>query len=151
MRGLRTPLGIVGAVMLVLGSAVVAAAPASAAACKESPDRPVCVADLQLDKKIALQPDGSLVVTAGLECDPGWESSDLTVTVTQGQTQGDGLLLTSVPCDGSFHAVQLAVAPGVGSFQKGNAEMNGQFLVFNLASGDPSAAHAETKGQIRSA
>jgi hypothetical protein len=151
MRGLRTPLGIVGAVMLVLGSAVVAAAPASAAACKESPDRPVCVADLQLDKKIALQPDGSLVVTAGLECDPGWESSDLTVTVTQGQTQGDGLLLTSVPCDGSFHAVQLAVAPGVGSFQKGNAQMNGQFLVFNLASGDPSAAHAQTKGQIRSA
>jgi hypothetical protein len=137
--------------MLVLGSAVVAAAPASAAACKESPDRPVCVADLQLDKKIALQPDGSLVVTARLECDPGWESSDLTVTVTQGQTQGDGLLLTSVPCDGSFHAVQLAVAPGVGSFQKGNAQMNGQFLVFNLASGDPSAAHAQTKGQVRSA
>ena len=151
MRGLRAPLGILGTVMLVLGSVVVAAAPAGAAACKESPDRPVCVADLQLDKKIALQPGGAVVVTARLECDPGWESSDLTVTVTQGQSQGDGLLLTSVPCDGSYHAVQVAVAPGVGSFQTGKAEMNGQFLVFNLDTGDPSAAHAQTNGQVKSA
>jgi hypothetical protein len=151
MRGLRALLGIVGAVMFVLGSVVVTAAPAGAAACKESPDRPVCVADLQLDKKIALQADGSMVVMARLECDPGWRSSDLTVTVTQGQSQGDGLLLTSVPCDGSFYAAQLAVAPGVGSFQKGKAKMNGQFLVFNLDSGDPSAAHAQTNGQVRSA
>jgi hypothetical protein len=136
--------------MLMLGSAVVLAAPAGAAACKESPDRPGCVADLQLDKEIALQPDGSVVVTARLECDPGRESSDLTVTVTEGQSQGDGLLLTSVPYDGSFHAVQLAVAAGVAAFQKGKAQMNGQYLVFNLDSGDPSAGHAQTNGQVKS-
>jgi len=151
MRGLRTPAGIIWAGSLVLGGLVAAAPSAGAATCKESPDRPVCVADLQLDKKVVLQSDGTLVVMAQLECDPGWESSDFTVTVVQGQAQADGLLITSVACDGNFHTVSLVLTPGVGTFQKGKAQLNGQFLVFNLVSGDPSAGHDRATAQVRSA
>jgi hypothetical protein len=42
-----------------------------------------------------------------------------------------------------------APAPGNGAFHLGKAQFNGQFLVFNTGSGDPSAAHEQTTVQLR--
>ena len=40
-------------------------------------------------------------------------------------------------------------APGSGTFHRGKAHFNGQFLVFNTGSGDPSAAHEQTTVSLR--
>lgn len=123
---------------LVLG-ATTAAAPAALAR-----DRPVGVADEQAAKKVHLNADGSLAAATRLKCDPRWESSDFTVLISQGDVTADGLVEPSIPCDDRWHLAQYEVpAPGNGIFRPGKAHFNGQFLVFNVDSGDPSAAHEQ--------
>lgn len=39
--------------------------------------------------------------------------------------------------------------PGNGTFHPGKAHFNGQFLVFNVDSGDPSAAHEHATVMLR--
>ena len=113
-------------------------------------DRPVGVAQEKTAKNISLNTDGSLSVTTKLECEPGWESSDFTVFVSQGDISTDGLIEPSIPCDGKWYPVQYDVpAPGNGTFQPGKAQFNGQFLVFNVNSGDPSAAHEQITVSLR--
>ena len=113
-------------------------------------DRPVGVAQEKTAKNISLNADGSLSVTTKLECDAGWESSDFTVFISQGDVSTDGLIEPSIPCDGKWHSVQYDVpAPGNGTFQPGKAHFNGQFLVFNMSSGDPSAAHEQITVSLR--
>jgi hypothetical protein len=113
-------------------------------------DRPVGVAHEKTAKNISLNTDGSLAVTTKLECDIGWESSDFTVFISQGDVSTDGLIEPSIPCDGRWHSVQYDVpAPGNGTFHPGKAHFNGQFLVFNVNSGDPSAAHEQTTVSLR--
>jgi hypothetical protein len=108
-------------------------------------DRPVGVAHEKTAKKVLLNPDGSLSLVTRLACDPGWESSDFTVFISQGDVSTDGLVEPSIPCDGRWHTVRYDVpAPVNGTFHRGQAHFNGQFLVFNTGSGDPSAAHEQT-------
>lgn len=113
-------------------------------------DRPVGVAQENTAKNISLSTDGSLSVTTKLECDAGWQSSDFTVFISQGDVSTDGLIEPSIPCDGKWHSVQYDVpAPGNGTFHPGKAHFNGQFLVFNVNSGDPSAAHEQITVSLR--
>jgi hypothetical protein len=113
-------------------------------------DRPVGVAQEKTAKNISLNADGSLSVATKLECDAGWESSDFTVFISQGDVSTDGLIEPSVPCDGQWHSVQYDVpAPGNGTFHPGKAHFSGQFLVFNVNSGDPSAAHEQITVSLR--
>jgi hypothetical protein len=113
-------------------------------------DRPVGVAQEKTAKNISLNTDGSLSVTTKLECDTGWQSSDFTVFISQGDVSTDGLIEPSIPCDGRWHSVRYDVpAPGNGTFQSGKAHFNGQFLVFNVSSGDPSAAHEQVTVSLR--
>lgn len=107
-------------------------------------DRPTGVANEKTAKKITLNADGSLSARTRLECDPGWESSDFTFSVSQGGVRADGIAEPSIPCDGRWHLVQYSVpAPGTGAFHPGKAQFSGQFLVFNVESGDPAAAHEQ--------
>lgn len=102
------------------------------------------------DRPVHLNPDGSLSVVTRLACDPGWESSDFTVLVSQGDVSTDGLVEPAIPCDGRRHSVRYDVpAPGNGTFHRGQAHFNGQFLVFNVDTGDPSAAHEQTTVSLR--
>jgi hypothetical protein len=113
-------------------------------------DRPVGVAHEKTAKKVHLNADGSLSAITRLKCDPGWESSDFTVFISQAGISTDGLVEPSIPCDGRWHRVQYDVpAPGNGTFNPGKAHFNGQFLVFNVDSGDPSAAHEQTTVSLR--
>ncbi len=109
-------------------------------------DRPTGVAKVKVDKRVLLNADGTLTVVARLECDPGWISSDFTVSVAQGLMIGtDGLVEPAVPCDGRSHRVPFGLpAPVAGPFQPGKASFSAQFLVFNVASGDPAAGHETT-------
>lgn len=141
---LRALQRVIALPVLVLASTVVAAPAAMAQ------DRPVGVADERTAKKVSLNADGSLSVVTKLRCDPGWESSDFTVLISQGDVSADGLIQPAIPCDGRWHLVRYGVpAPGSGAFHSGKAHFNGQFLVFNLASGDPSAAHEQTTVSLR--
>ncbi len=45
--------------------------------------------------------------------------------------------------------VLAATAAADGTFHRGQAHFNGQFLVFNTVSGDPSAAHEQTTVSLR--
>jgi hypothetical protein len=113
-------------------------------------DRPVGVAHEKTAKQVHLNRDGSLSLVTRLACDPGWESSDFTVSISQGDVTTDGLVEPSIPCDGRRHLVRYDVpAPGSGTFHRGKAHLNGQFLVFNVDSGDPSAAHEQTTVSLR--
>lgn len=128
---------------------LVLAATASAVPVAMAQDRPVGVAHEKSAKKVELNADGSLSGVTRLKCDPGWESSDFTVFISQGDVSSDGLVLTSIACDNKWHRVQYEVsAPGTGAFQPGKAHLVGQFLVFNVLSGDPSAAHEQTTVQL---
>jgi hypothetical protein len=124
---------------------LVLAATAAAAPVAMAQDRPVGVAHEKTAKKVHLNTDGSLSVVTRLACDPGWDSSDFTVIISQGDVSTDGLVEPSIPCDGRRHVVRYDVpAPVNGTFHRGEAHFNGQFLVFNTGSGDPSAAHEQT-------
>ena len=137
--------------LAVLAPAVVVlAATAAAAPAAMATDRPVGVAHEKTAKQVHLNRDGSLSLVTRLACDPGWESSDFTVFVWQGEVSSDGLVEPAIPCDGRRHVVRYDVpAPGNGTFHRGQAHVNGQFLVFNVESGDPSAAHEQTTVRLR--
>jgi hypothetical protein len=129
---------------------LVLTATAMAAPVAMAQDRPVGVAHEKTAKKVHLHRDGSLSVVTRLSCDPGWESSDFTVFISQGDVSTDGLVEPAIPCDGRRHVVRYDVpAPGNGTFHRGQAHFNGQFLVFNVESGDPSAAHEQTTVRLR--
>lgn len=129
---------------------LVLAGTAAAAPVAMAQDRPVGVAHEKTAKQVHLNRDGSLSLVTRLACDPGWESSDFTVTISQGDVTTDGLIEPSIPCDGQRHLVRYDVpAPGSGTFHRGKAHLNGQFLVFNTGSGDPSAAHEQTTVSLR--
>ena len=129
---------------------LVLAATAAAAPVAMAQDRPVGVAHEKTAKKVHLNPDGSLSVVTRLACDPGWESSDFTVFVSQADVSTDGLVEPAIPCDGRWHPVHYDVpAPVNGTFHRGQAHVNGQFLVFNVDSGDPSAAREQTTVSLR--
>jgi hypothetical protein len=129
---------------------VVLAATAAAAPVAMAQDRPVGVAHEKTAKQVHLNQDGSLSLVTRLACDPGWESSDFTVFISQGDVSTDGLVEPSIPCDGRWHTVRYDVpAPVNGTFHGGKAHFNGQFLVFNTGSGDPSAAHEQTTILLR--
>jgi len=130
---------------------VVLAATAAAAPVAMAQDRPVGVAHEKTAKQVHLNRDGSLSLVTRLACDPGWESSDFTVFISQGDVSTDGLVEPSIPCDGRRHTVRYDVpAPVNGTFHPGKAHFNGQFLVFNTGSGDPSAAHEQTTVRLGS-
>jgi hypothetical protein len=123
---------------------LVLAGTAMAAPVAMAQDRPVGVAHEKTVKKVHLHRDGSLSVVTRLSCDPGWESSDFTVFISQGDVSTDGLVEPFIPCDGRRHVVRYDVpAPVNGTFHRGKAHFTGQFLVFNVDSGDPSAAHEQ--------
>jgi hypothetical protein len=129
---------------------VVLTATAAAAPVAMAQDRPVGVAHEKTAKKVHLNRDGSLSLVTRLSCDPGWESSDFTIFISQGDVSTDGLVEPSIPCDGRRHTVRYDVpAPVNGTFHCGKAHFNGQFLVFNVESGDPSAAHEQTTVRLR--
>jgi hypothetical protein len=129
---------------------LVLAATAAAVPVATAQDRPVGVGHEKTAKKIHLNADGSLSAVTRLKCDPGWESSDFTVFVSQADVSTDGLVEPAIPCDGRWHRVRYDVpAPGNGAFQHGRAHFSGQFLVFNLDSGDPSAAHEQATVSLR--
>jgi hypothetical protein len=133
-----------GLLVLVLGTLAMAA---PAAAAQDRPgDRPLGVAKVRLEKKFSLQPDGTMIVAARLECDSGWQSSDLSVNVTQGDASTSGVTTTAVACDRHWHAVQLSIPQGTGMFQPGKATASAQFLVTNVVSGDSAAAHQDHVG-----
>ena len=134
---------------VVASVAFMDAAPAEAASCRDTGDRPVCVAKAQLDKQAFLGSDGTLSVSLRIECDPGWVSSDVTVRVVQGDAEADGLTTTNVACDGHLHRIHLSLAPGAGSFHAGKASMSAQFLVTNAETGDSAAGHDQTTGLIK--
>jgi hypothetical protein len=128
-----------GLLVLVLATITMAAPVASA---QDRPgDRPHGVAKVRLEKKFLLQADGAIIVAARLECDPGWQSSDLSVSVAQGDSSTDGFTTTAVPCDRNWHRVKLSLPPGTGAFQPGKATASAQFLVTNVLSGDSAGAH----------
>lgn len=130
---------LAGLLVLVLATFAVAAPTASA---QDRPgDRPRGVAKVRLDKKLSLHADGTMIVAARLECDPGWESSDLSVIIAQGAASTSGVTTTAVPCDRHWHQVQFSLSPGTGAFQPGKATASAQFLVTNVLSGDSAAAH----------
>ena len=138
------------ALLRVIAPVMVLAATAAAAPVAMAQDRPVGVAHEKTAKQVHLNRDGSLSVVTRLECDPGWESSDFTVFISQGDVSTDGLVEPAIPCDGRRHVVRYDVpAPGTGTFHRGKAHVNGQFLVFNVESGDPSAAHEQTTVRLR--
>jgi hypothetical protein len=131
-------------------SALVLASTAVAVPAAMAQDRPVGVAHEKTAKKVTLNADGSLSAVTKLKCDPGWVSSDFTVLISQGDVSTGGLVEPSIPCDGRWHSVRYPVpAPGNGTFHPGKAHFNGQFLVFNVDSGDPSAAHEQTTVILR--
>jgi hypothetical protein len=139
MKQMGTRVRFAGLLVLVLATITMAAPAASA---QDRPgDRPQGVAQVRLEKKFLLQADGTLIVAARLECDPGWQSSDLSISVTQGNASTDGFTTTAVPCDRNWHPVQFSLSPGTGTFQPGKATASAQFLVTNALSGDSAAAH----------
>ena len=145
-RTLRRGIALRVPVLAVL----VLAATAAAAPVAMAQDRPVGVAHEKTAKKVHLNPDGSLSVVTRLACDAGWEPSDFTVFVSQGDVSTDGLVEPSIACDGRWHPVRYDVpAPASGAFHRGKAHFNGQFLVFNVETGDPSAAHEQTTVSLR--
>src|SRR6266581_4317605 len=117
MYGIRALSRIIGLPVLVLAVTAMAVPAATAQ------DRPTGVAQVKAGKRVLL------TVVARLECDPGWISSDLTVSVAQGLSTGtDGLIEPSVPCDGRWHRVQFGLpAPVAGTFQPGKATFRAQF------------------------
>ncbi len=128
-----------GLLVLVLATITMAAPAASA---QDRPgDRPHGVAKVRLEKKFLLQADGTIILAARLECDPGWQSSDLSVSVTQGDASTGGFTTTAVTCDRNWHRVQFSIPPGIGAFQPGNATASAQFLVTNVLTGDSAGAH----------
>lgn len=129
---------------------LVLAGTAMAAPVAMAQDRPVGVAHEKTVKQVHLNQDGSLSAVTRLSCDPGWESSDFTVFISQDDVSTDGLVEPSIPCDGRWHVVRYDVpAPVNGTFHRGQAHFTGQFLVFNTSSGDPSAAHEQTTVLLR--
>lgn len=146
-RAIALPVRVLAVLVLAV---LVLAGTAMAAPVAMAQDRPVGVAHEKTAKKVHLNSDGSLSVISRLSCDPGWESSDFTVLISQGDVSTDGLVEPSIPCDGQWHVVRYDVpAPVNGTFHRGQAHFTGQFLVFNTGSGDPSAAHEQTTVLLR--
>ena len=112
-------------------------------------DRPVGVAHEKTVKQVQINADGTLTATTRLECDQGWESSDFSFFVTQGDASTSGFIDPGIACDGKWHQVQYQVPTGLGTFHPGKAQFSGQFLVFNLDSGDPSASHEQKTVNLR--
>ena len=67
------------------------------------------MAKVRVEKKLSLQADGTMSVAARLECDPGWQSSDLGVSVTHCDARTGGVTTTAVACDRHWHLVQLSL------------------------------------------
>lgn len=137
--------GLIGLPVVALAVTTVAV-PAAA-----TQDRPTGVAHVRVDKRVWLQADGTVTVAARVRCDPGWESGELDVRVTQGDSEADGFINTSVPCNRRWHRVQFGLPLGLGTLQRGKAALSGQFLVTNVASGDSAGAHDQANGFIHRA
>jgi hypothetical protein len=138
MKRIGTVVWLAGVIVLVLATFTMAVPAASA---QDRPgDRPRGVAKVRVDKKLQLGADGAIMVAARLECDPAWQSSDLSVSVSEGEASTDGFTTTSVPCDRHWHRVQFILPRGTGTFQPGKATASAQFLVTNVLSGDSAAA-----------
>lgn len=66
------------------------------------------------------------------------------IAVAQGTTEAEGFTVISVTCNRRWHRVQFGLRLGSGTFQPGKATLIAQFLVFNVETGDPAAAHEHT-------
>lgn len=130
-------------------SALVFASAAVAVPAAMAQDRPVGVAHEKTVKQVQINADGTLTAMTRLNCDQGWESSDFSFFVTQGDASTSGFIEPGIPCDGKWHQVRYQVPVGLGAFHEGKARFSGQFLVFNLISGDPSASHEQRAVHLR--
>jgi hypothetical protein len=113
-------------------------------------DRPAGVAFVKANPIVQLKANGSVAVTDKIRCMPGWQSSDLSVHVSQANgAYADGFVTTAVACNNKWHTIHLTLPKGFGKLHRGNATISSQFLVTNVQSGDSAGAHDITKGWIR--
>src|SRR3954453_20108257 len=99
----RTMTAALAAVVMATGG-VALAAPAGATG-----DRPVGVAHVAAWKNVYLHKSGSITVSAGIKCSPGWFTTELDMQVNQGpqlENYGSGFVTPDVPCDNTWHPVR---------------------------------------------
>jgi hypothetical protein len=144
MASKRSIVRSVSAASLTLVAATVLAAPAAVAG-----DRPTNVAFVQAWKKVYLHHDGSVTVTAGVRCVPGWEGGELDMRVSQGiNNDADGFVEATVTCDNAWHPVRFTLHDVAGAMKVGPAQISSQFIVTNVDSGDSAGAHDQRTGRV---
>jgi hypothetical protein len=126
--------GLMTAAMAAGGIAV--AAPATA-----SGDRPVGVAHVAAWKNVYLHKNGSITVSAGVKCSPGWFTTELDIQVNQGESYGSGYATPDVPCDNAWHPERFVIDSFFGTLVPGAASLNSQVIVNNVESGDSAGGH----------
>jgi hypothetical protein len=139
----RTVATVAGSMVLAVGGGIASAAPASAG------DQSSTVASVQAWKKAYIHHNGSLTVTAGVRCQPGWTSSDLDMLVGQGvSNSGEGTASTDVPCDNEWHPVRFLTTVTNGTLHDGAVTISSTFTVINNDTGDPFFAKDQRAGRI---
>jgi hypothetical protein len=138
----RTIATLAGSTVLAIAGSIGTAAPAAAG------DRPTNVGFVQAWKKVYIHHNGSLTVTAGVRCVPGWVSSDLDMRVNQGGNSGTGVTTTDVPCDNQWHPIRFVISDTSAVMHDGPVTIISQFLVNNAESGDSAAGHDQRPGRI---
>lgn len=104
-------------------------------------DRPVGVAHVAAWKNVYLHKNGSITVSAGIKCSPGWYTTELDIQVNQGESYGSGYTVPDVPCDLTWHPVRFRINEFFGSMQPGPATINSQVIVNNVDTGDSAGGH----------
>jgi hypothetical protein len=139
----RTVAAIAGSMVLAVGGGIASAASASASG------QSTTVASVQAWKKVYIHHNGSLTVTAGVRCEPGWTSSELNMLVGQGvSNSGEGTTSTNVPCDNRWHPVRFLTTVTNGSLHDGPVTIDSTFTVINNETGDPFFAKDHRSGRI---
>jgi hypothetical protein len=126
--------GLMTAVVATGGVAF--SAPATAAG-----DRPVGVAHVAAWKDVYLHNNGTITVSAGVKCSPGWFTTELDMQVNQGDSVGSGFTIPSVPCDNAWHPVRFVISDIGGAFVPGPSTISSQIIVNNVDSGDSAGGH----------
>ena len=140
----RTVATVAGSVMLAVVGSIAAAVPAAAGSGEATN-----VASVQAWKKVYIHHDGSLTVTAGVRCAPGWTSSDLDMLVGQGvSNSAEGTTTTDVPCDYASHPVRFRLTTINGSMHDGPVTIYSTFTAVNNETGDPFFAKDQRRGHI---
>jgi hypothetical protein len=94
-----------------------------------------------IDPRAKLAPDGAVVVQVRVRCDPGLETLEAHVSVSQDDQTVFGMAgMGLLRCDGRRHKYRVTVVPQEGAFHRGDAYSNVFVLRYDEATGATESA-----------